>query len=100
MKSAMRRKMKAKKVSKVGKKWQVLKGTRVKTQGGLQKSDLTKNKSGKVVSKKMSMRGKKNAWMAAIQKARKALGVKGFVVIGGSSPQGKALLGKARSYYK
>merc|ERR1719282_458805 len=93
-------KMKVKKVSKVGKKWQVFKGTRVKSKGGLKKEDLTKNKNGKVVSKKLSARGKKHPWMAACAKARKTLGIKGFAVVGGKTSQGQALLRKAKSFYK
>merc|ERR1712203_729924 len=92
--------MKAKKVSVRGKKWQVLKGTRQKTNGGLKKSDLRKNKLGKVVSIKASKRGQANKWMAACVKARKALGVRGFRAIGGKSKEGQALLAKARSFYK
>ena len=55
-KSAMKamRRRKAKKVSKVGRKWQVFKGTKVKTQGGLKKGDLMKNRYGKIVSRKQS----------------------------------------------
>merc|ERR1719272_197898 len=52
-----------------------------KTKGGLTASSLTKNKNGRVVSKKQSARGKKNVWMIAVQKARKALKIKGFVAI-------------------
>merc|ERR1719350_529388 len=75
--------MKAKKVSVRGKKWQVLKGTRAKTIGGLKKSDLRKNKNGKVVSIKQSNRGKANKWTQASTKARKALNVTGWCAIGG-----------------
>merc|ERR1712194_889937 len=91
--------MKAMKAKVRGKKWQVLKGTRVKTVGGLDKSDLIKNKRGKVVSKKASQRSKGSPWMKACAAARKALGITGFAVIGGSSPQGKALYAKAKSLY-
>merc|ERR1719188_2594189 len=100
------RKMKAKKVSIKGKKWQVFKGTKAKTVGGLKKSDLKKSKSGKIVSAKQSNAAKKRyastigRWNTAVQKARKALGVKGFQAVGGSSSTGKALLSKARSFYK
>merc|ERR1711881_537129 len=100
----MRRMKRAKRVSVIGRgklaKSQVLKGRKVKTVGGLTKSDLTKNKSGKVVSKKKSLQGKKNRWTAACAKARKALGVKGFCAVGGKSKQGQELLKKARSFYK
>ena len=56
-KRAMRRSMK-KKVSNKGKKWQVFKGNKLSTKGGLKKGDLIKNKRGKVVSKKASLRAK------------------------------------------
>ena len=42
---------------------------------------------GKIVSKKQSLKGKKlyakygSKWMSAVSKARKALGIKGFVAI-------------------
>merc|ERR1719188_2249977 len=100
------RKMKAKKVSIKGKKWQVFKGTKAKTVGGLKKSDLKKSKSGKVVSAKQSNAAKKRyastigKWNAAVQKARKSLNIKGFQAVGGSSSTGRALLSKARSFYK
>merc|ERR1711915_1064514 len=111
MKSAMKMGMKkmAMKKSIIAKgkrgKSSVFKGTKVKTVGGLKKSDLKKNKNGKVVSIKASANGKKaykriSGWTAAVQKARKALGVKGFQAVGGKSKAGQALLSKARSFYK
>merc|ERR1712183_892259 len=77
-------------------------GIKQKTNGGLQKKDLKKNKSGKVVSVKQSNQGKKawkhiSKWHGACQKARKALGIKGFCTIGGKSKQGQTFLAKARS---
>ena len=78
----------------------VFDGKFAKTVGGLQKSALTKNKNGRIVSKKASARGKQNKWTAAVQKARKALGIKGFCAVGGKAGKGKALLAKARSFYK
>merc|ERR1712203_339722 len=100
--SAMKMGMKkmAMKVSTKGKKWQVLKGTRLSTVGGLKKSDLKKNKYGKVVSSKASKRAAGNKWIKAIALARKSLGVKGFCAIGGKKKEGIALLAKARSFYK
>merc|ERR1711953_826193 len=83
--------MKAMKKKTRGKKWQVLKGTRLKTEGGLEKADLMKNKRGKVVSRKASQRSKGSPWMRACAAARKALGITGFAVIGGKTAQGKAL---------
>ena len=62
--------------------------------------DLIKNKSGKIVSKKRSALAKKNnfikGWTTAVQKARKALGLKGFVAIKKGSP----LYIKAKELYK
>merc|ERR1711974_78671 len=104
-------KRRAMKVSKIAKgkraKSSVFRGTKEKTSGGLKKSDLTRNKSGKIVSKKQSDRGKKAyakyglaKWTAACKKARAALGVKGFCAVGGKTAKGQALLKKARSFYK
>merc|ERR1712080_631808 len=101
--------MKAKKVSKIAKgkraKLAVFAGKKEKTGSGLTKASLTKNKSGKIVSKKSSAAGKKaygkiKGWTLACQKARKALGLKGFVPCGGKTAQGKAFLAKAKSFYK
>merc|ERR1712146_268869 len=93
--------MKKKAVSKIAKgkfrKVLVYRGTKEKTIGGLTKSDLIKNKHGKIVSKKASLRAKKNSgWTTAIQKARKALGLKGFVAI----KKGSALYAKAKELYQ
>merc|ERR1712060_598442 len=105
-KMAMKMRMKkVKKVSKVGKKWQVFSGKKEKSTGGLKKADLVMNRNGKVVSKKMSLNGKKGyakrigKWHAACEKARKQLGIKGFVAIGGKTAQGQAFLKAARSIY-
>merc|ERR1719476_369312 len=103
--------MKAKRVSKIAKGKRayssVWKGSKQKTVGGLKKTDLKKNKAGKIVSAKRSIQAKKSsgykkiaAWAAATSKARKSLGIKGFVAIGGKSKQGQALLAKVRSFYK
>jgi len=87
-----------------GAKARVFAGKKEKTSGGLTKSGLTKNKQGKVVSKAASERAKKNwaksglkLWAGAVKSARKALGLTGFVAIGGRSAQGKALYAKAKS---
>merc|ERR1712146_708041 len=104
----MRKAMRAmkKRVSKIAKgryaKSVVLRGSKAKTSGGLTKADLMKNKSGKVVSKKKNAAGKKayrflRNWTMAVQKARKALNLKGFVAINGRTAQGKALYAKAKS---
>merc|ERR1719316_2467940 len=77
--------MKKKSVSKIAKgrmaKVLVFRGSKAKTVGGLTASSLIKNKHGRVVSKKLSLRGKKNAWMIAVQKARKELKIKGFCAV-------------------
>merc|ERR1719412_607197 len=103
---------KAKKVSKIAKgkraKSSVFRGTKVKTSGGLKKTDLKKNKNGKVVSRKASEASKRkwtknkkmSKWADATKKARKDLKIKGFCPIGGKTQKGKALLAKVRSYYK
>ena len=54
----------------------VLAGKTVMTKGSLKKGDLVKNSRGSVVSKKKQA----NPWIAACSAARKALGIKGFVV--------------------
>merc|ERR1711973_315251 len=108
MGKAMKKK-KAKRVSKVAKgrgaKARVFKGSKVRTSGGLRKSSLIKNKHGKVVSKKLSAHGKKqykniSKFAQASKAARKALGIRGFVPVGGKTSKGQALLRKIRSIYK
>merc|ERR1719335_1722489 len=96
--------MKKKTISKIAKgkraKASVFYGTKEKTSSGLKKSDLMKSKSGKLVSKKAHAAGKKayqniKGWTAAVQKARKELGVKGFVAI----KKGSAIYKKAKEFY-
>merc|ERR1719146_218833 len=96
--------MKAKKVSKIAKgknaRSVVFRGTKEKTVSGLKKTDLMKNKRGKIVSKKAHASALKRysnvkGWTAAVQKARKALGVKGFVAI----KKGTPLYKKAKELY-
>merc|ERR1719355_158547 len=106
--AAMKRAMKAKKVSIVAKgsraRSSVFSGRKQKTVSGLTRDAFTKNKTGRVVSKKKSALSKKRyanssikAWADAIKAARKALGVTGFVAIGGKSAAGKALYAKAKT---
>ena len=98
------RAMKKKAVSKIARgshaKAVVFRGTKEKTVGGMTKSDLIKNKYGKIVSKKQSLRGKRNnyikGWTTAVQKARKALGLTGFVAI----KKGTPLYKKAKELYQ
>merc|ERR1711879_869386 len=96
--------MKAKRISKIAKgtraKASVFHGSKEKTGSGLKKSDLVKNKQGKIVSKKASLAGKRaykniKAWTVAVQKARKELGVKGFVGV----KKGTPLFVKAKEIY-
>merc|ERR1711978_829468 len=97
-----------KRVSKIAKgsraRSTVFSGRKEKTLSGLKKTDLMKNKTGRIVSKKASARAKKNyansglkKWADACKKARKELGLKGFVAIGGKSAKGKALYAKVKS---
>ena len=88
--------MKAKKVSARLAKRHVFAGKSTTTSSGLSKGDLVKSKSGKIVSKKRSARGKKSPWIAAVGAARKALGIKGFCAI----KKGSALYKKAKELYK
>merc|ERR1719411_412055 len=101
-------KKKAMKVSKIAKgkraKSSVFRGTKEKTSGGLTKASLTKNKSGKIVSKASSAAAKKKfatsalkKWIDAVKKARKELGIKKFCAVGGKTAQGKALYAKVKS---
>ena len=78
----------------------VFRGTKTATSGGLTKAHLTKNKNGKIVSKKMSANGKKayariKGWTVAVQKARRFLGVKGFCAV----KKGTPLYKKAKEFY-
>merc|ERR1719261_1789265 len=101
--------MKAKKAMRVSKiargkyaKARVFRGSKEKTIGGLKKSDLIKSKAGKIVSKKASAAAMKRyastigRWTVALTKARKALGVKGFVAV----KKGSAFYNKAHQFYR
>merc|ERR1712085_215876 len=113
MKAAMKAKVmkKAMKKSVIAKgkraKAMVLCGSKQKTSGGLKKDSLRKNKGGKIVSKKASDRAKKRyagsafqKWTKACQAARKELGLKGMVIMGGKTAQGRALYAKTKALYK
>merc|ERR1712244_70426 len=82
----------------------VLRGSREKTSGGLRKSQIMKNKRGKVVSKMKSEMSRKKykgskleAWTKAVTAARKELGITGFVALNGKTAQGRALYAKAKA---
>jgi len=104
MKPMKKKAMKKKKATIIAKgksaRRQVFSGRKVKTMGGLKATDLIKNSGGKIVTKKASERGKKNTWAIATKKARKELAVTGFVLMGGKTPEGKALLAKTRELYQ
>merc|ERR1712098_174816 len=90
-----RRKAKAKPISKRVARSRVFSGKLNKSKGGLAKSALTKNKHGKIVSRKASARAGKNKWIAAVMRARKELKLKGFV----ACKKGSAYYKLARKYY-
>merc|ERR1712085_200447 len=113
MKAAMKAKVmkKAMKKSVIAKgkmaKARVMRGSKEKTSGGLKKDSLRKNKGGKIVSKKASDGAKKRyvgsafqKWTKACQAARKELGLKGMVIMGGKTAQGRALYAKTKALYK
>merc|ERR1712138_178476 len=66
-----------------------------KTATGLKKTDLVQTKKGRIVSKKKYLLGKKSPWIAAVQKARTALKIKGFAAIKKGTPFYK----KAKEFY-
>jgi len=100
---AARRATKARKPSRrsqIGSKVKVWNGTKKYTKSGLMKKDLLKNKHGKIVSRKQYKLGqilKKSPWVKACMKARKELGLKGFVPLN-KGIEGKAYYKKAKSY--
>merc|ERR1712046_514372 len=93
--------MKAKRVSKSFAKVVAFRGNPTGGATTLKKADLMKNKNGRIVSKKLSANGKKvyaktiGKWTAAVVKARKALGTKGFVAV----KKGTPLYKKAKELY-
>jgi len=76
----------------IGSRAQVYHGNATQTAGGLKKKDL-KMKDGEIVSKAKSKDEKKNPWIKAVAKAKKALGIKGWALVQGP------LLAKAREIY-
>jgi hypothetical protein len=93
---AMKKKKAMKKLKAFTLKRYAFTGKVSKTASGLTKADLVKNKRGKIVSKKVSARQKNNPWIIAVQKARKALGTKGFAKI----KKGTPLYTKAKSFMR
>merc|ERR1712146_842985 len=68
-----------------------------KTKSGYTAAAFKKNKAGKIVSKKVSAQAKTvlGPWTAAVQKARKALNIKGFLAV----KKGTPLYKKAKELY-
>merc|ERR1711874_628809 len=96
--------MKAKKLSVIAKgklmRAVVFNGRKQKTASGHKKTDLMKSKTGKIITKAQHAAGKKaygriKGWTAACQKAKKELGVTGFVPL----KKGSALYKKAKEIY-
>jgi len=82
-------------------KQQVMNGTIAHTPGGLAKSDIKVRRlsNGKrYVSKIKSAQAKQNPWIKAVKKARKNLGIEGFVAINRDA-DGKALYKEAKKIY-
>merc|ERR1711963_1056754 len=102
--------MKAKRISTIARgklaKALVFRGSKQKTSGGLTMDTLTKNKTGRIVSKAKSARGKKNwansalkRWIDAVKQARKELKVNGFCAVNGKTATGKAVYTKAKAIF-
>merc|ERR1719373_568865 len=107
---AMKKAMKVKRKSTIARgklaKALVFRGSKQKTSGGLTKDTLTKNKTGRIVSKSKSARGKKNwansalkRWLDAVKQARKELKVTGFCAVNGKTATGKAVYAKAKAIF-
>merc|ERR1711978_616895 len=100
---AVRTARKAKRVTKksqTGTLRKVWNGTKVYTKSGLTKKDLIKTKSGRIMTKKQFKNGqrcKNTGWMKAVAKARKELGITGFVLMN-KGAQGTDLYKKAKSF--
>merc|ERR1719219_2739619 len=88
------------KKSQTGSMRMVWNGSKVYTKSGHTKKDLCLSKSGRVMTKKQFKNGqrcKKTGWMKAVAKARKELGITGFVLMNRGA-EGKALYKAAKSY--
>merc|ERR1712048_541912 len=100
----VRRRRKARKAPIRGSRYQVFRGTRQKVKTtGQTKSDLMKNRRGKIVSKAANKAGKRtykrnglDKWNAAFMQARKNLKIKGFV----PCKKGSKLYKEAMRLYK
>ncbi|CAD7974590.1 unnamed protein product [Amoebophrya sp. A120] len=82
----------------------VKKGHKKQTGGGLVAADLSRNKKGKVVQASRSILAKETqthiaSWAKATKQAKRALGLTGFVPVGGKSQTGQQLLAEVRRIY-
>merc|ERR1711972_493943 len=99
---AARKARKTKRVTKkmqTGSMRQVWNSTKFYTKSGMTKKDLVRVK-GHIMTKKQhknGQRAKKTGWMKAVSKARKQLGITGFVLMNRGA-QGKALYKAAKSF--
>ena len=105
---ALARVMKKKAVSKIARgklaKAVVYRGGKEKTASGHSRSDLMKNKRGRVVSKAQYAAGKKaykniSRWNESLVRARHELGIKGFCAVNGKTAHGQALYAKAKAIF-
>jgi len=92
-----------------GSKAEVFHGTARFTKGGLSKKQIKRVNDGygnyRYKSIKQQKQGKKKnsfikKWAKAVKKAKKELGMDGFIPVGGSSKEGKALLKRTRQIIK
>merc|ERR1711981_1192041 len=100
---AVRKPKRVTKKMQTGSMRQVWNGSKTYTKGGLTKSSLMLNKKNKVVSKKMKARGDKafagiKQWNVSIMRARKELGITGFVRIN-RGEMGVKLYNLAKTYH-
>merc|ERR1740131_382031 len=87
------------KKSQTGSMRMVWNGSKVFTKSGLTKKDLCLSNSGRLMTKKQFKHGqrmKNGSWMKAVAKARKELGITGFVIMNRGA-QGQALYKLAKS---
>merc|ERR1719346_172503 len=107
---SMKKAMKVKRTSTIARgklaKVLVCRGSKQKPGGGLTKDTLTKNKTGKIVSKSKSAQGRKKwansalkRWIDAVKQARKELKVTGFCAVNGKTATGKAVYAKAKAIF-
>merc|ERR1712087_1041826 len=88
------------KKSQTGSMRMVWNGSKVYTKSGMTKNDLCLSKSGRLMTKKQFKHGqrmKTGSWMKAVAKARKELGITGFVPLN-CGAQGQALYKLAKSF--